>query len=268
MIRPVLTTQRQAGTNKTHQTSRCKWTSHVNSKPDWKQLRPNWKKSLKGQQREAKQNWQPTSKDHRPTRHDSWPPDSNRKYISPHLDTARSGWAVMGGGGGDIHSGRVAWCTGQSRTWWHNQGTGNSGSHARNESHKRQQGKEGKSGSKVYTDLLEACDRITSHLNTPAAIVQSPLQSSPAHDIEVAVLNIRLETVQTETPLVIHTQDIRKTPKDKTLQKDGFHLTDTAGQKIVEAINTATEDLIKPAELKVHKIKTDRDNAKFVIGKN
>ena len=65
----------------------------------------------------------------------------------------------------------------------------------------------------------------------------------------------------------LHTQDTRKTPKDKTLQKDGFHLTDIAGQKIAEAINPATEDLIKPAELKVHKIETDRDSAKFVIGK-
>ena len=83
----------------------------------------------------------------------------------------------------------------------------------------------------------------------------------------MAVLNTRLETVRTETPLVIHTQDTRKTPKDKTLQKDGFHLTVTAGQKVAQAINTATEDLIKPAELKVHKIVTDRDNAKFVIGK-
>ena len=128
-------------------------------------------------------------------------------------------------------------------------------------------GRRENSDSKVFTDLLEACDRITSRFNTPTAIVQVPPQSSPAHDIEVAVLNTRLETVQTETRIVIHTQDIRKTPKDKTLQKDGFHLTDTAGQKIAEAINTATEDLIKPAELKVHKIETDRDNAKFVIGR-
>ena len=132
---------------------------------------------------------------------------------------------------------------------------------------KGSKGRRENSGSKVFTDLLEACDRITSRFNTPAAIVQVPPQSSPARDIEVAVLNARLETVQTETPLVIHTQDIRKTPKDKTLQKDGFHLTDTAGQKIAEAINTATEDLIKLAELKVHKIETDRDNAKFVIGR-
>ena len=128
-------------------------------------------------------------------------------------------------------------------------------------------GRREKSGSKVFTDLLEACDRITSRFNTPTAIVQVPPQSSPAHDIEVAVLNTRLETAQTETPLVIHTQDIKRTPKDKTLQKDGFHLTDTAGQRIAEAINTATEDLVKPAELKVHKIETDRDSAKFVIGR-
>ena len=80
-------------------------------------------------------------------------------------------------------------------------------------------GKREKSGSKVFTDLLDACDRITFRLNTPTAIVQVPPQSSPAHDIEVAVLNTWLETVQTETPHVIHTPDIRKTPKDKTLQK-------------------------------------------------
>ena len=43
-----------------------------------------------------------------------------------------------------------------------------------------------------------------------------------AFDIEVAVLDTRLETVQTETPPVIHTQDTRKTPKDKILQKDGL----------------------------------------------
>ena len=190
--------------------------------------------------------------------------DSNRKYISPHLDTENSDWAVMGGiyTVDELHD---VLDSGEHDDMIREQeivvvmlGTNDiRGSKGRRE----------KSGSKVFTDLLEACDRITSHFNTPTAIVQVPPQSSPAHDIEVAVLNTRLETAQTETPLVIHTQDIRRTPKDKTLQKDGFHLTDTAGQRIAEAINTATEDLVKPAELKVHKIETDRDNAKFVIGR-
>ena len=34
-----MTAQRQAGTNKTHQTSRCKWTSHVNSKTELKETK-------------------------------------------------------------------------------------------------------------------------------------------------------------------------------------------------------------------------------------
>ena len=76
-----------------------------------------------------------------------------------------------------------------------------------------------------------------------------------------------METTQSETPQIIHTQDIRKKPKDKILQKDSFHLTETGGEKIAQNINEATKNITKPAELKVHKIETGRDNAKFVIGR-
>ena len=190
--------------------------------------------------------------------------DSNRKYISPYLDTEESDWAVLSG----------VYTTDELLDLI------DSGEH--NDTLKQQEivvimlgtndirgskGRKEKSGSQVYTQLLKACDKITTHLNTPTAIVQIPPQSSPAHDIEVAVLNTRMETTQTETPQIIHTQDIRKKPKDKILQKDGFHLTETGGEKIAQNINEATKNITKPAELKVHKIDTERDNAKFVIGR-
>ena len=142
--------------------------------------------------------------------------NSNRKYISPHLDTEKSDRAVMGGiyTVDKLHdvldSGEQDDMMRQQEMVVVMLGTNDiRGSKGRRE----------KSGSQVFTDLLEACDKITSLLNTPTAIVQVPPQSSPAHDIEVAVLNTRLETAQTETPLVIHTQDTRQHQRTKPYKK-------------------------------------------------
>ena len=97
--------------------------------------------------------------------------DSNGKYISPHLDTEESDWAVMSG----------IYTTDELLDLI------DSGEH--NDTLKQQEivvimlgtndirgskGRKGKSGSQVYTQLLKACDKITTHLNTPTAIVQIP----------------------------------------------------------------------------------------------
>ena len=123
--------------------------------------------------------------------------DSDRKHISPYLDTEKSVWAVMEGiyTEDELHD------------------VLNSGEHddmireqeivvvlLGTNDIRGSKGKGEKSGSKVFTDLLDVCDRITSRFNTPTAIVQVPPQSSPAHDIEIAVLNTRLEQSKLKHP--------------------------------------------------------------------
>ena len=143
--------------------------------------------------------------------------DSNRKYISPHLDTEESDWAVMSG----------VYTTDELLDLI------DSGKH--NDTLKQQEivvimlgtndirgskGRKEKSGSQVYTQLLKACDKITTHLNIPTAIVQmwrcwTPGWKQPKQRLP------RLSTPKTSG----------KNPKTKILQKDGFHFTETGGKK-------------------------------------
>ena len=101
---------------------------------------------------------------------------------------------------------------------------------------------------------------------------KSPPMTQPDHDIQVAVLNTKLE-LNSEPRIQIIKHDIRKAPKEKTLERDGFHLTDYGGRIIAQAINENVPEITrkpkpKPEiDVRIHKIETTQGRAKFVIGK-
>ena len=96
--------------------------------------------------------------------------------------------------------------------------------------------------------------------------------TQPDHDIQVAVLNTKLELIS-EPGLQIIKHDIRKAPKENTLERDGFHLTDYGGRIIAQAINENVSEITRKPEpkpeidIRIHKIETTQERAKFVIGK-
>ena len=154
--------------------------------------------------------------------------DSNRKNISRHLDTTVADWSVV----------NIVYDVNELKDFINSKesdelknqeaaiimlGTNDiRGSMGRKET----------SGNRVYEKLIETAK----NLGLQVAITQFPPMTQPDHDIQVAVLNTRLKS-SNNPGIHIITHNIRKTPKEKTLERDGFHLSNLGGQIIAHAIN-------------------------------
>ena len=122
--------------------------------------------------------------------------------------------------------------------------------------------------------MLNLTDRALNikNIGPQVAITQIPPMTQPDHDIQVAVLNTKLE-LNSEPGLQIIKHDIRKAPKEKTLERDGFHLTDYGGHIIAQAINENVPEITRKPEpkpeidIRIHKIETTQERVKFVRGK-
>ena len=127
------------------------------------------------------------------------------------------------------------------------------------------------SGNRVYEKLIETANKIK-NLGPQVAITQIPPMTQPDHDIQVAVLNTGLESSNNPgIQIIIH--NIRKTSKEKNLEWDGFRLSNIGGQIIAHPINentqqTAIQTQLQPQaeDIRIHKIETTQQKAKFVIG--
>ena len=194
--------------------------------------------------------------------------DSNRKNISRHLDTTAVDWSVVNTVY-DVNELKDFINSKESAELKNQEaaiimlGTNDMrGSMGRKET----------SGNRVYEKLIETANKIK-NLGPQVAITQIPPMTQPDHDIQVAVLNTRLES-SNNPGIHIITHNIRKTPKEKTLERDGFHLSNLGGQIIAKAINenaqqitTKNEPQPQAEEIRIHKIETTQEKAKFVIGK-
>ena len=127
------------------------------------------------------------------------------------------------------------------------------------------------SGNRVHEKLTETALKIKD-IGPQVAITQIPPMTQPDHDIQVVVLNTKLE-LNSEPGLQIIKHNIRKAPKEKTLERDGFHLTDYGGRIIAQAINENVPEITRKPEpkpeinIRIHKIETTQERAKFIIGK-
>ena len=194
--------------------------------------------------------------------------DSNRKNISRHLDITAADWSVVNTVY-DVNELKDFVNSKESAELKNQEaaiimlGTNDiRGSMGRKET----------SGNRVYEKLIETANKIK-NLGPQVAITQIPPMTQPDHDIQAAVLNTRLES-SNNPGIHIITHNIRKNPKEKTLERDGFHLSNLGGQIIAHVINENAQQIITTNEpqpqtedIRIHKIETTQEKAKFVIGK-
>ena len=178
--------------------------------------------------------------------------DSNRKHITPHLETKNTDWSVVN----TVYTAEETLAFLDNRDHRDTikdqniviimQGTNDiRGSIGRRESN----------GSEAFHNLSDAAKTIN-RLGPKVLITQIPPMTKPRHDIETAVLNTRLESTESKYFTTIKTSELRKNTKEKILENDGFHLTDLGGKIVAEAINKATKTTKKQekTDITIHKI--------------
>ena len=163
--------------------------------------------------------------------------DSNRKKISRHLDTTAADWSVVNTVN-DANELKDFINSKESPELKHQEaaiimlGT---------DDIRGSMGRKDTSWNRVYEKLIETANKIK-NLGPQVAITQIPPMTQPDHDIQVAVLNTRLEW-SNNPGIHIITHNIRKTPKEKTMERDGFHLSNLRGQIIAHAINKKAQQI-------------------------
>ena len=129
-------------------------------------------------------------------------------------------------------------------------------------------GRRESNGSEAFHNLSDAAKTIN-RLSPKVLATQIPPMTKPKHDIETSVLNTRLESIESKYFTTIKTNELRRNPKEKILENDGFHLTDLEGKIVAEAINKATKTTKnqEKTDLTIHKIEIPKEKTGYVIGK-